>query len=75
MQKISEQQINNLTSKHIARLLSKFEEEYDVPYWIKQEVKKEFWFFNQNLKEKLYKLDAILLDDLERPWDPDRKSD
>lgn len=75
MQRISEQQVNNLTLKHIARLLSKLEKEYDVPYWIKQEVKKEFWFFNQNLKEKLYKLDAILLDDLERPWDPERKSD
>ena len=73
MNKISEQQINSLTRKHIARVLNKLEQEYDVPYWIKQEIKKEFWLHNQNLKEKLYKLDIISLDDTENPWNPDKE--
>lgn len=73
MRKISEQQINGLTRKHIARVLNKLEQEYDVPYWIKQEIKKEFWLHNQNLKEKLYRLDIINLDDTENPWNPDKE--
>lgn len=68
---ISEKQINALTRKHIARVLNKLEQEFDVPYWIKQEVKKEFWLHNQNLKDKLYKANLIELDDFENPWNPE----
>lgn len=71
MRRISEKQINALTRKHIARVLNKLEQEYDVPYWIKQEVKKEFWLHNQNLKEKLHKANLIELDDFENPWNPE----
>lgn len=71
-QQISETKINSLTRRHIARLLKKLENEYDVPYWIKQEVKKEFWLHNQNLKTSLYKQGLLLLDDKQNPWNPNQ---
>lgn len=71
-QQISESKINSLTRKHIARLLNKLENEYDVPYWIKQEVKKEFWLHNQNVKANLYKQGLLLLDDKQNPWNPNQ---
>ena len=72
MSRISECKVNSLTKKHIARVLKKLEEEYDVPYWIKQEIKKEFWLHNQNLKTALYKQGLIDLDDYENPWNPEQ---
>lgn len=71
MEQVSEVRINELTRKHISRLLRKFEKEFDTPYWIKQAIKKEFWLFNQNLKKELFDKSLIQLDDKEKPWKPE----
>lgn len=72
MDKVSEIQVNVLTARHIARLLTKLEAEWDVPYWVKQEAKKEFWLLNQNLKKLLWENEAIILDDKSKPWRPEK---
>jgi len=71
---ISETKVNELTKKHISRLLRKMEKEFDAPYWVKQLIKKEFWLFNQNLKEELFKDGVINLDDKNKPWIPEKTS-
>ena len=68
---ISETKVNELTKKHISRLLRRMEDEFDAPYWLKQLVKKEFWLFNQNLKEELFKNEVLKLDDKRKPWIPE----
>jgi len=70
MGQIKETTVNHLTKKHLTRLLLKFEEYPNIPFWMKQELKKELWMFNQNLKEQLFKEDCIDLDETERPWIP-----
>ena len=69
---VSERKINELTKKHISRLLRKMEDEFDAPYWLKQLVKKELWLFNQNLKEELFRNKVIKLDDKNKPWIPEK---
>ena len=71
---ISETKVNELTKKHISRLLRRMEDEFDAPYWLKQLVKKEFWLFNQNLKEELFKNEVLKLDDKRKPWIPEENS-
>lgn len=70
MGQIKETTVNRLTKKHLARILVKFEEDLNIPFWMKQELKKEFWMFNQNLKEQLFKEDCIDLNEVEKPWIP-----
>ena len=71
---ISETKVNELTKKHISRLLRRMEDEFDAPYWLKQLVKKEFWLFNQNLKEELFKNEVLKLDDKRKTWIPEENS-
>ena len=70
MHRISEVKVNNLTSKHISRVLRDIEKDFRVPVAVKRLIKKEFWLFNQGLKEELFKNDIIELDEKERPWFP-----
>lgn len=72
MPQISEMLINSLTRRHIARLMKKLEQgfEGDIPFWLRQEVKKEFWLHNQNVKQKLWNKNLIVLDDKKKPWTP-----
>ena len=73
MQKISEVKVNSLTKKHISRVLRDLEKEFNVSPRFKQLIKKEFWLFNQNLKEELYKNQIIDLDEKNKPWFPENK--
>ena len=77
MLQISELLINRLTRRHIARLIKKLEQgfEGDVPFWLSQEVKKEFWLHNQNVKQELWNRGLIILDDKKKPWTPRGKAD
>ena len=67
--KISEKQINNLTKHHIARILS-FLEGDEITEETKNCIKREFWFFNQNLKQKLWNNNIIYLNEKVHPWKP-----
>lgn len=75
MEKVSEQKINNLTKRHVARSLSKLEKEHDIPFWMIQIIRTEFWLFNQNIKEILYSSGCIDLDVKDKPWFPNHKEE
>ena len=70
MRKISEKQINNLTKHHIVRLLTILEKNGKIDDEIKNVIKKEFWFHNQNLKEKLWERNLMFLNETRHPWNP-----
>ena len=70
MGKVSEQKINDLTRKHISRVFLKVGKDFEVPGWLKQIIKTEFWLLNQNIKSLLYSSDSIDLDVKDRPWIP-----
>ena len=73
MRKISEKQINNLTRHHIVRLLTILEKDERIDDEIKNHIKKEFWFHNQNLKEKLWERNLMFLNETHHPWKPTTK--
>ena len=73
MRKISEKQVNNLTKHHIVRLLTILEKDQKVDEEMKNLIKKEFWFHNQNLKEKLWERKLMFLNETKHPWKPASK--
>ena len=75
MRKISEKQVNNLTKHHIVRLLTILEKDGKIDEEMKNAIKKEFWFHNQNLKEKLWERHLMFLNETKHPWKPTLKSD
>lgn len=70
MTKISEKQINNLTKHHISRIVSLLEKEEKINEENLNWIKREFWFLNQNLKQKLWNHNILRLNETNHPWHP-----
>lgn len=68
--KIKETDINQLTKHHIVRVLATFEQNFPITEEMKNIIKKEFWFFNQNIKKRLFDNELIYLNEKKHPWHP-----